>query len=89
MQDHCLPRPARAVYGVDHFERLVAPVSYTHLDVYKRQVRQRTRELGIRLALGAQRWGMVSMVVKEGLALAMAGTAIGIAGAMVLARRCV
>ena len=49
-------------------------------------VRQRTRELGIRLALGAQRWGMVSMVVKEGLALAMAGTAIGIAGAMVLAR---
>jgi putative ABC transport system permease protein len=49
-------------------------------------VRQRTHELGIRLALGAQRSGIVGMVVKQGLALAVAGTAIGMAGSIGLAR---
>jgi putative ABC transport system permease protein len=49
-------------------------------------VRQRTNELGIRMALGAQRSRIVTMVVKQGLLLALAGTAFGIAGAIALTR---
>ena len=49
-------------------------------------VRQRTNELGIRMALGAQRSRIVTMVVKQGLVLALAGTAFGIAGAIALTR---
>jgi putative ABC transport system permease protein len=49
-------------------------------------VRQRTNELGIRMALGAQRSRIVTMVVKQGLGLALAGTAFGIAGAIALTR---
>jgi putative ABC transport system permease protein len=49
-------------------------------------VTQRTHELGVRLALGARHGAIIGMVVRQGLVLAVAGTAIGIAGAMALAR---
>ena len=49
-------------------------------------VRQRTNELGIRMALGAQRQSIVTMVVTQGLLLAVAGTGFGIAGAIALTR---
>ena len=49
-------------------------------------VTQRAHELGIRMALGAERSAIVGMVVKQGLALAAVGTLIGIAGAALLAR---
>jgi predicted permease len=49
-------------------------------------VSQRTQELGIRLALGAQPESIVRMVVGQGLALALAGTAVGILGAVGLTR---
>ena len=41
----------------------------------------RTREIGIRLALGAQRWQIVNGVVRQSLKLALAGCALGLAGA--------
>ncbi len=47
-------------------------------------VSQRTREIGIRMALGARRGSIVSMVVGQGLTLAVAGAALGMAGAAVL-----
>jgi len=47
-------------------------------------VSQRTNEIGIRLALGARSGQIVRLVVGEGLALAVAGTGIGLAGAVVL-----
>jgi predicted permease len=47
-------------------------------------VSQRTREIGIRLALGAQRSSLRWMFVRTALALAGAGIAIGIAAAAVL-----
>ena len=49
-------------------------------------VTQRTRELGIRLALGARQQDVRNMVVRQGIALALAGVAIGLAAAFVLAR---
>jgi len=44
-------------------------------------VAERTREIGIRMALGAQRHEVVRMVVREGMAMALAGMAAGLAGA--------
>jgi putative ABC transport system permease protein len=49
-------------------------------------VSQRTRELGIRMALGQSKSSVVRMVVRQGLIVALAGTALGLIGAMVLAR---
>jgi FtsX-like permease family len=47
---------------------------------------QRTQEMGIRLALGADRNAIVGMVVKSGTLLACAGVLIGLAAASVLTR---
>ncbi len=49
-------------------------------------VTQRTRELGIRIALGARRESILRMVLRQGLLLAIIGTAVGIAGALALTR---
>ena len=49
-------------------------------------VSQRTRELGIRLALGARQQDVRNMVVRQGLILALGGVAIGLAAAFALAR---
>ena len=45
----------------------------------------RTREIGIRLALGAPRWQIVRAVVKQSLVLAIAGSVAGLAGAVICA----
>jgi putative ABC transport system permease protein len=49
-------------------------------------VSQRTREIGIRLALGAQAGSVKRMFVRQGLLVAMVGVAIGLAAAVVLSR---
>jgi len=47
---------------------------------------RRTRDLGIRFALGAQRRDVFWLVVREGAVMSTAGIAIGMAAAMVLTR---
>ncbi|MGC1365507.1 MAG: FtsX-like permease family protein, partial [Candidatus Acidiferrum sp.] len=49
-------------------------------------VSQRKREIGIRLALGAQSGDVVSMVLRQGAKLALAGVGIGVVAALALAR---
>jgi predicted permease len=49
-------------------------------------VQQRSREIGLRLALGANATGIATMVVGQGMRLAAIGVGIGIAGALGLAR---
>lgn len=47
-------------------------------------VSERTREIGIRLALGAQSRNILRMVVRQGLGLALAGAAIGLVAALIV-----
>ena len=49
-------------------------------------VLQRTREIGIRVALGAQRRDIMRMVLRQGIGAALAGVAIGVAAGMALTR---
>jgi predicted permease len=49
-------------------------------------VSQRTQELGLRTALGAQRWDVIKLVLRQGLGLALVGVSIGLVLALALAR---
>jgi putative ABC transport system permease protein len=57
---------------------LYGVVSYT--------VTQRTPEIGIRMALGAERRSVVKMVLRQGLGLSLAGTAIGLLATVAVAK---
>ncbi len=49
-------------------------------------VAQRTREIGIRVALGAQPRQVLGRIMREGLLLAVAGVGIGLLGSLLAAR---
>jgi putative ABC transport system permease protein len=72
-------------YGfVGLFGLVLSAVGLAGMTAYS--VAQRRREIGLRMALGAQRGNLLSLVMKEGLQLVLAGTAIGMTGAWVGAR---
>ena len=54
--------------------------------IVSESVIHRRREIGIRMALGAQRGDVLHMVIREGMLLAGMGTAAGIVGALALTR---
>jgi predicted permease len=49
-------------------------------------VTQRTREIGVRVALGAQRNDVVRLIVRQGAVLSVTGIVLGLAGAFALSR---
>ena len=49
-------------------------------------VDQRTREIGIRMALGADGWRVLRLVIRQAIWMIVAGLALGLAGAMALTR---
>jgi ABC-type antimicrobial peptide transport system permease subunit len=49
-------------------------------------VAQRTREIGVRLALGADPRSVVGMVVRQGMVVAAVALALGVAAALALTR---
>ncbi|MBM3766761.1 MAG: ABC transporter permease, partial [Acidobacteria bacterium] len=73
------PRVAGALFGIcGLFGLIIASIGVYGVISYG--VSRRGREIGIRLALGARRGQVVQMVLREGLALALIGSAIGLAG---------
>jgi putative ABC transport system permease protein len=49
-------------------------------------VNQRTREIGLRMALGAPRGRVLRLIVREGMTVGALGIGIGVAGALALSR---
>jgi predicted permease len=79
------PRVTTTLLGI--FAALALLISSSGIAaVMTLSVTQRTRELGIRMALGAERRAIIAMVVRQGLWLAFIGVAAGICGAMALTR---
>jgi predicted permease len=80
-----LPRLAGTLFGVFGFLGLsLAAVGLYGVMNY--WISRRTREIGIRLALGAQIGGVQRLIIRQGMVLAIVAIAPGLAGAWVVAK---
>ena len=76
------PRLTASLLGL--FAALALVVTVTGIaGVMAFTVNQRTRELGLRMALGARKGSVLGLVVGQGMALVVAGLLLGVAGAIV------
>jgi macrolide transport system ATP-binding/permease protein len=80
-----LPRLAATLLGsLGAFGLLLAAMGMYAVTAYV--VKQRNREIGIRLALGAPVVSVLTMIVRQGFAVCAVGAAVGLAGALATAR---
>jgi putative ABC transport system permease protein len=67
----------------------IAGLTLTLIGIYgviSYSVRQRTREMGIRIALGAQSGSLLGLVLRQAVVLALTGAAAGVIGSLLLMR---
>ena len=76
-----LPRLGATLLGVlGGFGLLLAAIGMYGVMAYL--IRQRTREIGIRLALGSPASGVLALVIKQGMSICLTGAAIGVVVAL-------
>ncbi len=79
------PRLTATLLGV--FAALALLVTLAGIGgVIATSVQQRTKEFGLRMALGASRDSVLTMVIRQGLSLVVIGLVLGVAGALVAGR---
>jgi predicted permease len=80
-----LPRVSAALFGLAGLMGLLISTVGIY-GVISFSVARQTKDIGIRVALGARRGQVVGMVLRQGLVLTVAGSAIGMAVALALSR---
>ena len=80
-----LPRLAGTLFGVFGFVGLVLAAVGLY-GVMSYSVSRRTKEIGIRLALGAQTGGVQALVIRQGMALTLIASVLGLCAALAVAK---
>ncbi len=80
-----LPRLAGTLFGVFGFVGLLLAAVGLY-GVMSYSVSRRTREIGIRMALGAQTGGVQRLIIRQGRLLALVAMALGLAAALAVAK---
>ncbi|MCD6032178.1 MAG: transporter related, partial [Thermomicrobiales bacterium] len=70
--------------GIGVFGLVLASIGLAGVTAYA--VARRTKEIGIRMALGASPGQVLRLVMREGIALVIVGTALGFTGAVLVSR---
>jgi len=80
-----LPRLAGTLFGVFGFVGLVLAAVGLY-GVMSYSVSRRTKEIGIRLALGAQTGGVQILIIRQGMTLTLIAAALGLCAALAVAK---